>query len=210
MRCWAATVSEDRFAGERLYAFATLTLPEANPTDGDKADAQQANGERADGERADGERVGDAVALIVAGRAPRLFGLGRVREPRAAGSDLVVSYTHRQFDQPIPVGDLLPGTSRRGLTELDPDLYASLANRASAGGSAGRASAGRGEATEWFVSVALPIEATSRAEAVREFWTHVAKLGPRELPAYVWPQGDELAMQAFVLGEEANLDPEED
>mgnify|MGYP003694787793 CR=1 FL=1 len=36
------------------------------------------------------------------------------------------------------------------------------------------------------------------------------KLGPRELPAYVWPWGDELAMQAFVLGAVTNLDPEED
>ena len=47
------------------------------------------------------------------------------------------------------------------------------------------------------------------AEAVREFWTYVDKLGPRELPAFVWPRGDELAMQAFVLGAETNLDPEE-
>ena len=36
------------------------------------------------------------------------------------------------------------------------------------------------------------------------------ELGPRELPTFVSPAGDELAMQAFVLGEEANLDPEED
>jgi hypothetical protein len=38
----------------------------------------------------------------------------------------------------------------------------------------------------------------------------VRELGPVELPTYVWPYGDELAMQAFVLGEEANQDPEED
>jgi hypothetical protein len=38
----------------------------------------------------------------------------------------------------------------------------------------------------------------------------VAELGPGELPAFVWPSGDELAMQAFVLGTEANQDPEED
>jgi hypothetical protein len=38
----------------------------------------------------------------------------------------------------------------------------------------------------------------------------VRDLGPAELPAYVWPSGDELAMQAFVLGAEANQDPEED
>jgi hypothetical protein len=36
------------------------------------------------------------------------------------------------------------------------------------------------------------------------------RLGPRELPAYVSPTGNELAMQAYLLGAEANLDPEED
>jgi hypothetical protein len=36
------------------------------------------------------------------------------------------------------------------------------------------------------------------------------ELGPRELPTFVSPSGDELAMQAFVLGAEANQDPEED
>jgi hypothetical protein len=36
------------------------------------------------------------------------------------------------------------------------------------------------------------------------------ELGPRELPAFVSPAGNELAMQAFVLGAEANQDPEED
>jgi len=58
--------------------------------------------------------------------------------------------------------------------------------------------------------VALPIEAATPAEAVRQFWSHVTELGPAELPTYVWPSGDELAMQAFVLGAEANQDPEED
>ena len=62
----------------------------------------------------------------------------------------------------------------------------------------------------WLVSVAIPIEAATRAEAVQQFWSHVQALGPAELPAYVWPYGDELAMQAFVLGAEANQDPEED
>jgi hypothetical protein len=58
--------------------------------------------------------------------------------------------------------------------------------------------------------VALPIEATNQAEAVRQFWSYVRELGPAELPTFVWPSGDELAMQAFVLGAEANQDPEED
>ena len=63
---------------------------------------------------------------------------------------------------------------------------------------------------DWLVSVSIPVEAHSPAEAVREFWTYVAELGPRELPAFVSPAGDELAMQAYVLGVEAKLDPEED
>jgi len=56
----------------------------------------------------------------------------------------------------------------------------------------------------------LPIEASAQAEAVRAFWTYTLQLGPRELPAFVSPLGDELAMQAFVLGEVANQDPEDD
>ena len=62
----------------------------------------------------------------------------------------------------------------------------------------------------WFVSVALPIEAQSPAEATAEFWRYVQQLGPAQLPAFVWPLGDELAMRAYVQGEEVNLDPEED
>ena len=62
----------------------------------------------------------------------------------------------------------------------------------------------------WLVNVALPIEADSPAEAVGEYWRYVAELGSTELPAYVSPVGDELAMIPFVAGEPANLDPEED
>ena len=36
------------------------------------------------------------------------------------------------------------------------------------------------------------------------------QLGPRELPAFVSPLGDELSMQSYVLGDLANQDPEED
>ena len=56
----------------------------------------------------------------------------------------------------------------------------------------------------------LPIEADSAAEAVRRYWSYVRDLGPTELPAYVAPLDDELAMQAYVMGQEAALDPEED
>jgi len=93
-------------------------------------------------------------------------------------------------------------TTAGGPVEVEPRVFRRLA-------AALGAEPGPGTPT-WLVSLALPIEAATPADAVRQFWTHVVELGPRELPAYVWPSGDELAMQAFVLGEEANQDPEED
>ena len=85
------------------------------------------------------------------------------------------------------------------VTTLDPEVFARLAARLG----------GDHDRRTWLVSLDLPIEATSPAEAVRQFWSYVLQLGPAELPTYVSPAGDELAMQAFVLGEVANQDPEE-
>jgi hypothetical protein len=62
----------------------------------------------------------------------------------------------------------------------------------------------------WLVSVDLPIEADTPAEAVAEFWAYLGELGPRELPAFVSPAGDELAMRAYLGGEPHELDPEDD
>ncbi len=137
---------------------------------------------------------GDPVVLVAGGR---LFGHGRVDGPTGDGT-VLVRYEARIFDDPVPVPGLpaIPGWH-----PVEADEHARLA---------GLAGAHAGSRSVWFVSVALPIEAYSRAEAVREFWTYLEKLGPRELPAYVWPLGDELTMQAFVLGAVANLDPEED
>jgi len=94
------------------------------------------------------------------------------------------------------------GADRAGLVRADPAAFRRLS-------AAVTGDSRRGLPT-WLVSVALPIEAGTPADAVRQFWSHVVELGPAELPTYVWPSGDELAMQAFVLGEEANQDPEED
>jgi hypothetical protein len=132
----------------------------------------------------------DEVLLLAA---EQVVALGRVR----AGEPVIVEYTHRLFDRPQPVDELaLDGA----VTRLDPAAYRAVAGRVGP----------RPDITTWLVSVDLPIEAESPAEAVRQFWTYVMELGPSELPAFVWPSGHELAMQAYVLGAEANLDPEED
>jgi hypothetical protein len=185
-RWWAAVVSEETYAAERLYAFDTLVLPGAG------------------GPR--GPRAGDHVVLIASGEPAMLFGVGQVRAGRRENEDVTVRYTHRLFDEPIPISEPPP----LGLTELPAVAYERLVAQVDGANGRTDTNATQRDATEWFVSVALPIEAPSPAEAVREFWTYVEKLGPRELPAYVWPPGDELAMRAFVLGTETNLDPEED
>jgi hypothetical protein len=143
---------------------------------------------------ASGPAGGDEV-LLVAGDDPHVVALGRVA--RVAPDALLVAYTRRAFDAAVPADDLkLEGAA----TRLEPDDFARAAGRL--GGDPDRRT--------WLVSLDLPIEAVSPAEAVRQFWSYVVELGPAELPAYVSPYGDELSMQAFVLGAEANLDPEED
>lgn len=60
------------------------------------------------------------------------------------------------------------------------------------------------------MSVDLPIEAATPAEAVREFWSYVRELGPDGLPAFVSPTGDELAMRVYLGDQPHDLDPEDD
>jgi hypothetical protein len=137
-----------------------------------------------------GPAPGDEVLVLDDER--RAVALGRVATP----DPLVVRYTRRAFDAPAPVAL----TVDRPATPVEPDAFAAAAALV----------APAADNQTWLVSLDLPIEAPTPAEAVRLFWTYVRDLGPRELPAFVSPAGDELAMQAFVLGEEANQDPEED
>ncbi|WP_433531159.1 hypothetical protein ACQPYA_03335 [Micromonospora sp. CA-263727] len=154
-------------------------------------------------------RPGDQVAVL-ADEPPRLVAVGRVAAPTGRrpedpddpqsdrGPDaLVVAYTRRAFDEPVPA-DVL--TLDGPVTALDPGAFRALVDRLGP----------PPQRQPWLVSLDLPIEADSPAEAVRLFWAYVQELGPQELPAFVSPSGDELAMQAFVLGVEANQDPEED
>lgn len=186
---WAVLLPAERYEAERLVHHDTLEL---TGLDGSAR-----------------PRPGDPVAVL-ADAPPRLVALGRVAaataETREDPDDpqsevgpgaLVVTYTRRVFDEPVPADGLaLDGP----VTGLDAATWRELADRV------GPPRARR----SWLVSLDLPIEAASAAEAVRLFWAYVQELGPRELPAFVSPSGDELAMQAFVLGAEANQDPEED
>ncbi|PZF97116.1 hypothetical protein [Micromonospora deserti] len=185
---WAVLLPAGRFDAERLVHHDTLELTgltDARP------------------------RPGDQVAVL-ADDPPRLVALGRVAaatgqrredpdDPQSerAETPLVVTYTRRAFDEPVPADAL---TLDGPVTALDPDAFQELADRLGP----------PPQRRSWLVSLDLPIEADSPAEAVRLFWAYVQELGPRELPAFVSPSGDELAMQAFVLGTEANQDPEED
>ncbi|HLL68271.1 MAG TPA: hypothetical protein VK453_21520 [Micromonosporaceae bacterium] len=154
-------------------------------------------------------RTGDEVVLVAAADdggavpAPRpvVFGLGRIR-----GEEPVeVAYTHRFFDAPLPAAGPLAPATVPGLHPLAPGDYADLAQQLGA-----ETPVPGPPPRNWLVSVALPIEAGTPAEAVQAFWTYVEQLGPSQLPAFVSPSGDELAMQAYLLGEPANQDPEED
>lgn len=183
MAHWAVLISEERYEAERLFHHDTLEL-DTGSTVGAPA-------------------PGEEVLVVADGPQPAVVAAGRVAGAGAGtAGTMTVTYTARCFDAPRPVGDLpLPAA----VSPVAPDAF-----RALAAGLAGERPAGGGPRRTWLVSVDLPIEADSPAEAVRRFWSYVRELGPRELPAFVWPTGDELAMQAYVLGEQANLDPEED
>jgi hypothetical protein len=187
MAHWVVAVPEERYAAERLFLHESLEL---TGLDGPLP------------------AVGDEVALVAAGPEPVVFALGRVLagsgddvpdDPGAGESEAVldIAYTRRLFDAPLPAS----GLPSAGVRAVPSDVFAGLVAKVDA----------RGEVrSEWLVGLYLPIEAASAAEAVRAFWTYVQQLGPRELPAFVSPLGDELAMQTFVLGETVNQDPEED
>jgi hypothetical protein len=204
---WAVVIPHERLAAERLYHHDTLEL----------------SGPAGPGAR---PAAGDEVLVIADGEpAPRIVALGRVARPGGGpddggpddggpddggpddggpddggpddGGPLVVAYTRRSFDAPATAASLTLGGP---VTALDDETFRALAARL----------APAVDNRTWLVSLDLPIEAPDPAEAVRLFWSYVTELGPRELPAFVSPSGDELAMQAFVLGAEANQDPEED
>jgi hypothetical protein len=117
-------------------------------------------------------------------------------DPATDGA-VAIAYTARFLDAPVPFPGAAPTAD---VAPLDAAVFEAL-----------RPPPGRTvPARTWLVSLDLPIEADSAAEAARRFWGFVRDLGPRELPTFVSPTGNEMAMQALVGGQPVNLDPEED
>jgi hypothetical protein len=184
MAQWAVLLSDERYEAERMFHHDTLELTDA----GGDPPALPA--------------PGDEVLVLARRPEPAVVALGRVAGAADAGNGhgaapLTVAYTRRCFDDPQPAGDL---RVEAPVSPIEPDAFRALADRVTP----------PPDLRTWLVSVDLPIEAETPAEAVRRFWSYVRELGPRELPTFVSPADDELAMQAYVLGEQANLDPEED
>lgn len=130
---------------------------------------------------------GDEVALAGPGG---VFALGAVEDGRVA--------YRRRLEEPSEVKGAAEDAAE-GWRPLDPAAWESLI------GSLPTAE----RRSDWLVTLSLPVEAVDRAEAVRQFWSYVRSLGPRELPTFVAPYGRELDGTAFLLGAEHEQDPEE-
>ena len=191
MAQWAVVIPADQWATERLFEHDTLIV--AAPATADVPEPGSAPSDPASAGQAGARPAVDDEILLVAG--PFVVGLGRLAKESA--DELAIAYTRRAFDEPVPAADL---KLTEPVTALDAGSYRGLAEQLGAVQTR----------KPWLVSVALPIEAVNQVDAVRQFWSYVLELGPAELPAFVSPSGNELAMQAYVLGAEANQDPEED
>lgn len=139
----------------------------------------------------EGAADGDEVALA----GPEgVFALGEIDGP-------AVAY-RRRLVEPAPAAESTdaPGTGpAEGWTELKPDAWEALV----------RTLPSPDRRSDWIVTLSLPIEAVDKAEAVRQFWSYIRSLGPKELPTFVSPYGRELEGTSFLLGVEHEQDPEE-
>jgi hypothetical protein len=236
MAYWAVFIPADRWATERLFHHDTLTVPVGVPAERSEADAPAGAGDpgglpagagadtaagagdprglpagsgagaaAAAGDRRGLPAGGDEVLVVAGGDSAAVVAAGVVKDVHggAGGPSVLVAYTRRAFDEPVAADGLAvdPAATASAAIPVGGDVFERLA---------GRLGGERRGRRNWLVSVHLPIEASSPADAVRQFWSYVSELGPAQLPAYVSPSGDELAMQAYVLGVVANQDPEED
>ncbi|MBO3732680.1 hypothetical protein [Glycomyces niveus] len=147
--------------------------------------------------RAEGTADGDEVALA----GPEgVFALGEVK-----GAAIV--YRRRleapaktvETEQIYGSASSAEADAEEGWTELNPEAWENLV----------RALPTPERRSDWLVTLSMPIEAVDKAEAVRQFWSYIRSLGPKELPTFVSPYGRELEGTSFLLGVEHEQDPEE-
>jgi hypothetical protein len=136
--------------------------------------------------RPEGAADGDEVALA---GPDGVFALGEVDGP-------AVAY-RRRLEEPAKTVE--SSAAEEGWTELNPDVWEDLV----------RALPTPERRSDWLVTLSMPIEAVDKAEAVRQFWSYIRSLGPKELPTFVAPYGRELEGTSFLLGVEHEQDPEE-
>jgi hypothetical protein len=136
--------------------------------------------------RPEGAADGDEVALA----GPEgVFALGEV-------DGAAVTY-RRRLEEPAKTVESTDAAE--GWTELNPDDWEDLV----------RTLPTPERRRDWLVTLSMPIEAVDKAEAVRQFWSYIRSLGPKELPTFVAPYGKELEGTSFLLGVEHEQDPEE-
>jgi hypothetical protein len=134
------------------------------------------------------ERVSDGDEVALAGP-EGVFALGEVDGP-------AVAY-RRRLEEPAKTVESAEAPD--GWTELNPDAWEDLV----------RTLPTPERRSDWLVTLSMPIEAVDKAEAVRQFWSYIRSLGPKELPTFVAPYGRELEGTSFLLGVEHEQDPEE-
>jgi hypothetical protein len=231
MAKWVVVVSGEQYESERLYGGEALSIAGGRFTTGDEALLVAAVSPavvfglaRAEGgdrlrytvNRLDAPLPADGVLASIPTRpaAPSSAAAepGETAEPQKTAETVEVAETVETAEpgETAAPGEVAEtggaeGVAQVGAWVLGEEAYQAIARRAVADESKSAR-----ERRTWLVSVDMPIEAASPGDAVRAFWSYVRELGPAELPAFVWPAGDELAMQAYVLGAEANQDPEED
>lgn len=138
--------------------------------------------------------AGDGDEVALAG-AEGVFALGTV-------ADKAVAY-RRRLEEPVKTAATIRSDANaeegEGWTALDPEAWEELIGTLPT----------PERRSDWLVTLSMPIEAVDKAEAVRQFWSYIKALGPKELPTFVSPYGRELEGTSFLLGVEHEQDPEE-
>lgn len=144
------------------------------------------------------ERAADGDEVALAGP-EGVFALGEVDGPAVVYRRRLVEPAQPREDVRVHGSGGYAETADEGWTELDPDSWEALV----------RALPTPERRSDWLVTLSMPIEAVDKAEAVRQFWSYIRSLGPKELPTFVSPYGRELEGTSFLLGVEHEQDPEE-